>query len=72
MLYYIGLNDNRVEYWQSLKSVAKLRALKTDNNKLYLKTEPYTGHIGYKGTEAYYIFSAYLYAFILNNLGIEY
>jgi oligopeptidase B len=72
MLFYIGLNDNRVEYWQSLKSVAKLRALKTDSNKLYLKTELYTGHNGYYGTEAYYAERAFIYAFILNNLGIKY
>jgi oligopeptidase B len=72
LLFYIGLNDDRVEYWQSLKSVAKLRALKTDNNKLYVKTELYAGHNGYFGTEAYCDFDAYIYAFILNNLGINY
>ena len=68
MLYYIGLNDNRVEYWQSLKSVAKLRALKTDNNKLFLKTELYAGHNGYVD----YSSVSYIYAYVLNNLGIKY
>jgi oligopeptidase B len=72
MLFYIGLNDNRVEYWQSLKSVAKLRALKTDSNKLYIKTELYTGHNGYYGNNAYFAERAFINAFILNNLGIKY
>ncbi len=68
MLYYIGLNDTKVEYWQSLKSVAKLRALKTDNNKLYLKVDLYAGHNGGE----YYANTAFIYAFILDNLGIKY
>ncbi len=72
MLFYIGLNDNRVEYWQSLKSVAKLRALKTDNDSLFLKTELYAGHNGYYGSDAYFAEMAFIYAFILNNLGIKY
>ena len=72
MLYYIGLNDNRVEYWQSLKSVAKLRALKTDDNKLFLKTELYAGHNGYYGNHALFSEIAFIDAFILNNLGIKY
>ncbi len=72
MLYSIGLNDTRVEYWQSLKSVAKLRALKTDNNKLYLKTKLYSGHAGLSGIGGYYSELAFIYAFIFNNLGIGY
>ncbi len=72
ILYYIGLNDNKVEYWQSIKSVAKLRALKTDNNKLFLKTELYAGHNGYSGSQALYAEYAFIYAFILDNLGIKY
>ncbi len=68
ILFHIGLNDNRVKYWHSLKSVAKLRNLKTDNNKLYLKTDLYAGHNGYSGYSSFALYCA----FIFDNLGIRY
>ena len=37
MLITAGLNDPRVQYWEPAKWTAKLRALKTDNNRLVLK-----------------------------------
>jgi oligopeptidase B len=72
MLYFIGLNDNRVEYWHSLKSIAKLRALKTGKNAVYLKTNLYAGHNSNLGSSSMYADYAYFYAFALNNLGIKY
>ena len=72
MLFTTGLNDTRVAYWHSLKSVAKLRALKTDTNILLLKTDLYAGHNSYFGKYNYYANQAFYYAFILNNLGIKY
>jgi len=72
MLFTAGLNDTRVEYWNALKSVAKLRALKTDNNILLLKTDLYAGHNSYTGYYNYFDYEAFIYAFILNNLGIKY
>lgn len=44
-----GLADPRVTYWEPAKWVAKLRALKTDNNLLMLKTNMEAGHGGMSG-----------------------
>ena len=44
-----GLNDPRVGYWEPAKWVAKLRATKTDDNPLVLRTEMGAGHQGPSG-----------------------
>lgn len=44
-----GLHDSQVQYWEPAKWVAKLRALKTDNNAIYLDTNMYAGHGGASG-----------------------
>jgi oligopeptidase B len=49
MLVTAGLNDPRVTYWEPAKYVAKLRALKTDDNLLLLKTNMAAGHRGESG-----------------------
>jgi oligopeptidase B len=49
MLWTAGLNDPRVTYWEPAKMVAKLRAMKTDNNMLLLKTNMGAGHGGKSG-----------------------
>ncbi len=72
MLFTVGLNDTRVEYWNALKFAAKLRAMKTNNNTLLIKTDLYAGHNSYSGYYNYFAFDAYIYAFILNNLNIGY
>lgn len=41
-----SLNDPRVEYWQQLKYIAKLRSHNTNNSILVLKTLYGTGHFG--------------------------
>ena len=66
MLFMTGLNDSRVGYWEPAKMVAKLRDYKTDNNKLLLKTELYSGHGGNSGRYSYYRSLAYKYAIILD------
>ncbi len=67
MLVTAGLTDPRVGYWEAAKWVAKLRALKTDDNLLLLKTEMDAGHKGqsgrFKGLEEV----AMIYSFILNS-----
>ena len=72
MLFTTGLSDTRVEYWQVVKSVAKLRELKKGNNTLLLKANLHTGHNGHAGYYAYFANTAFTYAFIINNLGIKY
>ncbi|MFX0115925.1 MAG: S9 family peptidase, partial [Candidatus Hodarchaeota archaeon] len=48
-----GLNDPRVQYWEPTKWIAKLRAIKTDNNLLLLKTNMAEGHGGKSGRYDY-------------------
>ncbi|HET9459607.1 MAG TPA: S9 family peptidase [Sphingomicrobium sp.] len=49
MLITGGLNDPRVTYWEPAKWAAKLRATKTDDNLLLLKTNMGAGHGGKSG-----------------------
>ncbi|MGB3721235.1 MAG: S9 family peptidase [Pacificimonas sp.] len=49
MLVTAGLNDPRVTYWEPAKWTAKLRATKTDDNVLLLKTNMGAGHGGKSG-----------------------
>jgi oligopeptidase B len=49
ILALAGLTDPRVTYWEPAKWVAKLRALKTDDNVLLLKTNMEAGHAGASG-----------------------
>src|SRR3546814_4783651 len=44
-----GLNDPRVTYWEPAKWAARLRATKTDDNLLLLKTNMGAGHGGKSG-----------------------
>ncbi len=72
MLFTAGLLDSRVDYWNALKSVAKLRALKTDKNNLLLKMDIYAGHNSYVGKYNETSYEAFVYAFIFNNLNMKY
>ena len=44
-----GLHDSQVQYWEPAKWVAKLRAMKTDKNVLFLDTNMEAGHGGASG-----------------------
>ena len=65
MLVTAGLNDPRVTYWEPAKWVARLRATKTDDNVLLLKTNMDAGHGGKSGRFAALDETAEEFAFIL-------
>jgi oligopeptidase B len=71
ILAVAGYNDSRVQYWEAAKWVAKLRAHKTDNNLLLLKTELEAGHGGMSGRYQALKDAALEYAFILKILGMD-
>ena len=71
MLITAGLNDTRVMYWEGAKWTAKLRALKTDDNTLLLRTNMGTGHLGASGRYDFLKDIAFEYTFILDVLGIK-
>ena len=69
-LVIAGYNDSRVQYWEAAKWVAKLRATKTDNNPLLLKTELGAGHGGMSGRYQGLRDVALEYAFVFKVLGL--
>ncbi|CAN5642599.1 oligopeptidase B [soil metagenome] len=71
MLVTTGLNDPRVAFWEPAKWVARLRATKTDDNPLLLRTNLGAGHGGASGRYDNLREQAFRYAFILNALGIQ-
>lgn len=71
ILVTAGLNDTRVMYWEGAKWTAKLRALKTDDNLLLLKTNMGTGHLGASGRYDFLKDIAFEFAFILDILSIK-
>ena len=70
ILVTAGLHDPRVTYWEPAKWVAKLRAMKTDDNVLLLKTHMEAGHGGKSGRFVQLEETAEEYAFILLALGV--
>ncbi|MEZ5930762.1 MAG: S9 family peptidase [Alphaproteobacteria bacterium] len=70
ILVTAGLNDPRVHYWEPAKWTAKLRAAKTDGNRLLLRTNMGAGHGGASGRYDALKELAFDYAFILDALGV--
>lgn len=70
MLITGGLNDPRVSYWEPAKWTAKLRATKTDQNLLLLKTNMGAGHSGASGRYERIKEFAFDDAFLLDALGL--
>ncbi len=66
LLVTTGLHDSQVQYWEPAKWVAKLRALKTDHNRLLLHTNMEAGHGGASGRFERYRETARNYAFLLD------
>ena len=65
-----GLSDPRVGFWEPAKWVAKLRAA-NPQNRVLLKTEMGAGHGGPSGRYDAWKDEAFVYAFILDALGLE-
>lgn len=70
MLVSTGLWDSQVQYWEPAKWVARLRRLKTDDNRLLLYTDMNAGHGGGSGRYERQRDTAREYAFILDTLGM--
>jgi oligopeptidase B len=65
-----GLNDPRVSYWEPAKWVYRLRSATTSDNVVYLKTEMGAGHQGPSGRYDAWRDEAFVYAFLLDTLGL--
>jgi oligopeptidase B len=70
LLVTTSLNDSQVMYWEPAKWVAKLRAMKTDKNPLYLRTNMAGGHGGSSGRYDRLRETAFRYAFMLDAVGL--
>jgi oligopeptidase B len=66
LLVTTGLHDSQVQYWEPAKWVARLRALKTDDNLLLLHTNMGAGHGGATGRYDRFWERARDYSFLLH------
>ncbi len=66
-----GLHDSQVQYWEPAKWVAKLRAVKTDKNVLFLDTNMDAGHGGASGRFEALKELSKEFSFLLDLEGIE-
>ena len=69
LLVMTGLHDSQVQYWEPAKWVARLRAVKTDDHLLLLKTNMEAGHGGASGRYHRYRETALQYVFLLELAG---
>jgi oligopeptidase B len=70
LLVTTSLQDSQVQYWEPAKWVAKLRATKTDSNRLLFRTYMKGSHGGVSGRYRRYEQTAFHYAFLLDLAGI--
>ena len=71
LLITAGLHDSQVQYFEPAKWAAKLRARKTDDHRLLLKTNMDAGHGGASGRFRRYHETALEYAFLIDLAGIR-
>jgi len=64
-----GLHDSQVQFWEPAKWVAKLRATKTDDRLLILRTRMHAGHGGASGRYDGYRERAEELAFMITTVG---
>jgi oligopeptidase B len=70
LLVTAGLHDSQVQYWEPAKWVARLRAVRTDDRRLLLRTEMRAGHGGPTARDDRYRERSVRYAFVLDVAGI--
>jgi oligopeptidase B len=66
-----GLNDPRVSYWEPAKWVQRLRERDTGSENVLLKVELGAGHMGPSGRYDAWRDEAFVFAFVLDALGVE-
>ncbi|MEX2264026.1 MAG: S9 family peptidase [Bryobacteraceae bacterium] len=71
LLVTAGLHDSQVQYWEPAKWVARLRAVKKDNNRLLMYTNMVAGHGGASARYKRYEETALQYAFLLDLAGAK-
>jgi oligopeptidase B len=71
MFVHSGLWDSQVQYYEPTKYVARLRARRTGNSLVVLRTNMDAGHGGKSGRYEHYREYAEQYAFILDQAGVR-
>jgi oligopeptidase B len=71
MFVHSGLWDSQVQYFEPTKYVARLRARRTGNSLVVLRTNMEAGHGGKSGRYEHFREYAEQYAFILDQAGIK-
>ena len=71
MFVHSGLWDSQVQYFEPTKYVARLRARRTGDSLVVLRTNMEAGHGGKSGRYEHYREYAEQYAFILDQAGIK-
>ena len=66
-----GLWDSQVQYWEPAKYVARLRGLDTSDAPVVFRTNMDAGHGGKSGRFRRYREQAEMYAFMLEQLGVD-
>jgi len=66
-----GLWDSQVQYWEPAKYVARLRDLNTSDKPVVFRTNMEAGHGGKSGRFRKYREQAEMYAFMLDQLGVD-
>jgi oligopeptidase B len=70
MLLTGGINDDQVPYWHPAKWIAKLRATRTNDAPLFLRTHMGAGHGGSSGRYDRLREDAHDFAFVLDAVGL--
>jgi oligopeptidase B len=70
ILITTGLNDPRVAYWEPAKFAARLRTVNTGDSQILLKTNLDAGHAGASGRYDYLKEVAFIYAWLIDRLGV--